>query len=186
MRAVHSPATVARELEHATRALDELVRDLDVDALARRPAPSRWSVAEHVEHLSLTTEAYLPLVESAADALPVRGARAERALRMDWMGRFLLWTVEPPVWKRVRTSARFLPGPATDPARVVARFHALQRHLVERARSYEGLPLDRARVTSPFDARIRYDAWSALRILPAHQRRHLWIARRDLARGSAR
>jgi len=36
------------------------------------------------------------------------------------------------------------------------------------------------RIRSPFDARIRYSAWSALRILPAHQRRHLWLAEREL------
>jgi hypothetical protein len=93
------------------------VHGLEPSALARRPAPSRWSVAEHVEHLCLTTEAYLPLIASAADALRARGERAQGALRADLMGRFLLWMVEPPVRKRVRTSDRFVPGPATDAAR---------------------------------------------------------------------
>ena len=181
MRAVHTPAIVADELEREARALDDLVRGLDVEDLARRPAPSRWSAAEHVEHLCLSTEAYLPLVDAAAEALRRRGQHATGPLRLDWMGRFLLWMVEPPVRARVRTSDRFVPGPATDAARVVGRFHALQRRLVERVRSFDGLALDRERVTSPFDARIRYGAWSALRILPAHQRRHLWLARRDLA-----
>ncbi|MBL8862572.1 MAG: DinB family protein [Planctomycetes bacterium] len=179
---VHTIATVLDELEANDRALDELVLGLDAAALSRRPAPARWSPAEHVEHLNLSTEAYLPLVETAAADLRARGVTARGPLRTDLMGRFLIWMVEPPVRKRVRTSDRFVPGPAVDPARVVARFHELQRALLARVRSFEGLALDRARVTSPFDARVRYSAWSALRILAPHQRRHLWLARRDLAR----
>lgn len=156
---------------------------------ARRAQPGRWSIAEQLEHLSLTTEAYLPLLERAADELRARDERADRPFRTDLMGRFLLWMVEPPVRKRVKTTAPFLPRALERPADCLPRFLALQERLVQRMHAFEGLALDRARVRSPFDPRIRYSAWSCLRIVPAHQRRHLWLARetrRALERGVAR
>jgi len=166
------------ELDANEESLRSLVRGLTPERLGRRAVPSRWSIAEHVEHLNLTTASYLPIIEAAADELHQRGLRSNGPYRTDLMGRFLLWMSEPPVRKRVRTTAQFVPGPEVDPARVVERFESLQRDLRTRVLALEGLALDRARIRSPFDPRIRYSAWSALRILPAHQRRHLWLAQR--------
>jgi hypothetical protein len=48
----------------------------------------------------------------------------------------------------------------------------------------EGLPLHRVKIVSPFNARVRYNLFSALSILPRHQHRHLWqaeLAGRSLA-----
>lgn len=157
--------------------------------IARRAETGRWSIGEQLEHLSLTTEAYLPVLESAADELRARGERSEGPFRTDLMGRFLLWMLEPPVRKRVKTAPRFLPRAIERPEQCLPRFLALQDRLVERTHAFEGLALDRARVRSPFDPRIGYSAWSCLRIVPAHQRRHLWIAQetlRALERGVVR
>lgn len=190
---VHDAAILARMSAHPTpRTIDDVVRELDacsaharrlVDGLpaatiAKRSIPARWSVAEHVEHLNLATAAYLPIIEAAAVELRARDARSNGPYRTDLMGRFLLWMSEPPVRKRVPTTAPFVPGPDVDPSRVAARFDELQRALRARIPTYEGLALDRARVRSPFDPRIRYSAWSAIRLIPAHQRRHLWLAER--------
>ena len=35
-------------------------------------------------------------------------------------------------------------------------------------------------IVSPFDGRLRYNLYSCLTILPAHQHRHLWQAERVL------
>ena len=43
----------------------------------------------------------------------------------------------------------------------------------EVTRQADGLPLDRILVESPFDARVRYNLYSALVMLPRHQHRHL-------------
>ena len=40
----------------------------------------------------------------------------------------------------------------------------------------DGLDITRIRVTSPFNTSLRYSAYSALHILAAHERRHLWQA----------
>lgn len=146
--------------------------------LTLRPEPARWSIAEHVEHMSLTTEAYLPLLASAARELRERGLRSNGPYRSTWTGRLLAWMLEPPVRMRVKSAAEFVPGPAVDPTRVAERFADLQRALSSELAALDGYALDRVRIASPFNARVRYDVWSALRIIAVHQRRHLWLAER--------
>ena len=40
-------------------------------------------------------------------------------------------------------------------------------------READGLPIDRVRLTSPFQPRTRYSVFDALAILPRHAHRHL-------------
>ena len=44
----------------------------------------------------------------------------------------------------------------------------------------EAVPLNRVMLTSPFNERLKYNAYAALRVLAAHQRRHIWQAERAL------
>ena len=46
----------------------------------------------------------------------------------------------------------------------------------------DGRPIDRVKVTSPFNPRLRYNLYACLTILPRHQERHLWQAERVLER----
>ena len=85
---------------------------------------------------------------------------------------------EPPVRVRVKTPAPFAP-PRVDPMPdVLERFDYLQGELLQRLDRGNGLALDRQKVTSPFNARVKYNLFSTFRIITAHQRRHLWQAER--------
>jgi hypothetical protein len=46
--------------------------------------------------------------------------------------------------------------------------------------AFAGLALDRIKVASPVDPRVRYNVWSSFNMTDAHQRRHLWQAERAL------
>lgn len=54
----------------------------------------------------------------------------------------------------------------------------LQAAQIRFVRAADGRPVDRVRITSPFDARLRYSLYSAFVILPRHQRRHIVQAER--------
>ena len=100
---------------------------------------------------------------------------------MDWVGRILTWSLEPPPRLRTRTAAPFRPPPVEPVSGVLPAFAGQQARLVELLRAAEGLDLGAARVVSPFDSRVRYNAYSTFRVLEAHERRHLWQAARALA-----
>ena len=141
-----------------------------------RPDPTRWSMAECVEHLNLTAAAYLPLLRSALERGRADGSPAPRRYRRDPVG-WLMWRMAgPPVRRRVRTTSSFIPSANRPLSQLLEEFDGLQAAQIDCVSAADGLPLGRLWISSPFDPRIRYNVYSCLTILPRHQQRHLWQA----------
>ena len=171
---------VIDEFDAAQLRLHALVPAASPEWWSQRPAADRWSAAQCVAHLNLTSAGYLPLLDEAID----RGRRlppaADRSFRRDPAG-WLLWkSMAPPVRFRVKTTAAFIPMGSSTPADLIAEFDRLQREQMARVKSADGLPLDRLKIASPFNARLRYNLYACLTILPRHQHRHLWQAEEAL------
>jgi hypothetical protein len=82
----------------------------------------------------------------------------------------------PPVRARAKTTAAFVPGANVPPAELISEFSRLQQEQIDRVRQCDGLPIQHVKVQSPFNARVRYNLFSCLSMLPPHQHRHLWQA----------
>ena len=171
---------VRQELDDAEARLDRLAAKVLPEWWQRRPDPARWSIAECVAHLNLTAEAYLPLLREALERARALGTPPPRRYRRDFTGWVLWRTAGPPVRARVRTTARFVPTSLAPPAELLAAFRRYQEEQRDAVRQADGLPLGAVRITSPFNARFRYNAYACLTILPRHQHRHLWQAERVL------
>jgi hypothetical protein len=177
-------ASIRDELDAATKRLHALADPLDDTAWSRRPAEGRWCVAECVEHLNLTSRAFLPILREAVGEGRARGLTAPaEALGLDFVGRLLLRANEPPVKRhiRIRTTPPFVPPAVDAKATVLREFEELQRSLIALLDIADGLALAKIKVRSPFNAKLGYSVYAALRVIPAHQRRHLWQAERALA-----
>ena len=74
---------------------------------------------------------------------------------------------------RVKTTPAFVPGGELDQETIVREFDALQTEQIGLTRNAAGLPLNDLFIVSPFDARVTYNVYSTLVILPRHQHRHL-------------
>lgn len=173
---------IADEFRAAQRRLHRLAHDLPDGGWTERPEPGRWSVAECVEHLNLTAEAFLPPLRQAVDDGRRRGVLGNGPYRRDPIG-WLLWRVmAPPVrLMRARTGAGFVPTGNVAPAELLARFDRLQEEQLACLADADGLDLQRLRIRSPFDGRASYNLYAAFSILPRHQERHIWQAERAAA-----
>jgi DinB family protein len=167
---------ITDEYESAGVRLRRLLETVPAERWAERPAPERWSIAECVGHLNLTTEGFRPLVEAALAEGRRRGGPAPEHYRRDFVG-WLMWrTAGPPARVRVKTTARFV-SQSTAPARgLVTEFERLQAEQLRWVAAADGLPLGSLQITSPFNARLKYNLYSLLTILPRHEHRHLWQA----------
>jgi hypothetical protein len=173
--------TIIREFESARERLHALAQRVPDGRWTRRPDPARWSIAECIAHLNLTSRAYLPILRDGIARAQGSTDRARARYRRDPIG-WLLWKVAgPPVRLRVKTTPPFVPAAAGPPGPLIAEFDRLQTEQVTMTRDADGLPLDRIKIASPFDARLKYSLYAALTILPRHQHRHLWQAERVLA-----
>ena len=169
---------VADEYRSAQARLHELVWAVPDEQWGRRSDSARWSVAECVAHLNLTSLSYVPLLSHAVSRARMLEGRPPGRYRRDPIG-WLLWaTMGPPVRVRIKTIARFLPSSLAAPALLVQEFDRLQAAQLDLLTQADGLPITQVRVTSPFNARVRYNLYSCITILPRHQHRHLWQAER--------
>ncbi len=60
----------------------------------------------------------------------------------------------------------------------MADFERLQADVIDCVSAANGLPIDRVKLVSPFDTRVRYNLYAALTLVPRHQHRHLLQAER--------
>jgi hypothetical protein len=167
---------IRAEFASAQDRLSRLAQSIPGAVWNRRPDPAQWSIAECVEHLNLTAQAYLPLLRDALDRARRLSGSAPRRYRRDPIGWMLWRTQGPPVRRRMKTIPRFNPGSQRPPTELMAEFVRLQDAQISCVRAADGLRLGQVWIRSPFDSRIRYNAYSCLTILPRHQHRHLWQA----------
>jgi hypothetical protein len=173
-------ARIDTELEDARRRAHALAGSLDHQRWARRPDPDEWSVAECLIHLNLTSRAFLPLIKNAIVTGRTRKVFSNGPYRRDVVGWFLSWMMEPPVRLPIKTTPPFVPGDTEARDAVLSAFDSLQGELKACVTDASGLDLGRLRIVSPFDARLNYNLYSCLKIIPAHQRQHLSQAARVL------
>ena len=172
---------VEAEIDDATKRAWELVKSTDPRFFTVRPHHASWSAAECLAHLSISTEMFLPVIEKSIDEGRKRGLTATKKPSMDILGRVLRWFLEPPIRKKVATSAPLVPKAVRAKAEAFGEFSALQSKLIEQVHQAGGLDLGKLKIVSPFDRRIRYNLYSAFLIIVAHQRRHLWQAEKAVA-----
>lgn len=172
---------VEKELNEATRRAWALVQSTDGRLFTVRPSPARWSAAECLAHLSICNGMFLPVLREAVQN------RAPKRItpRMDLIGRVLRWFLEPPMRKRVKTTAPFVPKAVRTKADAFGEFAAWQEKLIDVLREARDADLSK-KIVSPFDDRVRYNVFSAFRIVAAHERRHLWQAEQAIAELRAR
>jgi DinB superfamily len=172
-------AELIQSLESAQAHLRRLTDKLPESDWNRKPAANQWSAAECVEHLNLTSRAYIPLLRDAiARAGESRHTPTER-YHHDVLGWFLSVMFAPlrRLGKfrigRVKTTPAFVPKPGRSRTEILSDFVRLQTELISLVRSADGLPIDEVKVVSPFGGRMKYGAYSALVIVARHQHRHL-------------
>jgi hypothetical protein len=163
-------AAITQELEAANAGWKKLVGTLTPSNLWQRPASGGWSVGECIDHLTTSTRQMLPALDAA---LP-NALKGNGPYKMDLKGRLIVWFLEPPYRMKTKAVASF--QPRISGKDVLAEFLESQNTVVEAIRRCNGLDLNRMKITSPVDARLSYNAYAALKLLPAHQRRHLWQA----------
>lgn len=169
---------VLDELHAAWRDGEALLQGLDDEATTWRPAPERWSVGDCINHLIVTGELYLPLIERAI----TQGQRDPRArLRPGAverpLGRFaqaLVRSQEPPVRRRLRSPRAMATLPPRSADVLRADWVALHETLEAWVRDSAALDLSRLTLRSPVMPLLRMRLDTALRFLLAHERRHLW------------
>ena len=177
------PELIASELQacavdfrHAVDEARNLLTYTNEEALRRRPTSSSWSALECVAHLNLATEAMLPGIRQAVENAPARSDDKQR-YKLDFAGQLLAWSLEPPVFLKLKAPKLAQPIESAGPESTLQEFERVHDELLGLLHASAGKAIDQQRMKSPF-ANMHYNAYAAFRIIAAHDRRHLWQARK--------
>lgn len=169
-------AQLRRELEEITGKIRSLVETLDDEQLHRRPTPHSWSVAECVEHLSVTADKYVKRARRAIDVgpPPAAGRVGKRSL----IARMFIGLLEPPSKIRMPAPPPLAPQAALPRVELLAHFDSSHGALLGIIDETDTIDRTRLKVMSPASKYVKFSVYDMFPILAAHARRHLWQAER--------
>ena len=163
--------TVLNQVESITLRAQALVAGRSQADLTNSLASTSWSVAQCLDHLAQTTNAFLPVISDAIARAP--RLTTNRGLRTGALTRLFIRNLEPPYKLRFKVLTALVPR-EHDIVSARAAFEESQARLEGTIQSAIGLAVDQVRIESPVYARFSYNVYGALRMMAAHQRRHLW------------
>ncbi len=167
---------IRAEVAAVNEQAQKLCAGLTEEQLGWRPQPGKWSVAENLIHLNVTTQLYVPHIQKALEQARQKGLSGSGAFDLGVIGKWFVAYLEPPFRVKTKAPKMIRPiwqGPASD---ALPQFLRSQELFLKQVDAAEGIDLRRAVFVSPFSSLLRIKLIAAFATVPAHARRHLWIA----------
>jgi len=143
--------------------------------LWRPEAGKAWCIAECVEHVALTNEAYLQNIKPVVDYAPNSGSESLRI--GGWLSALLLKSVSPQAKRKMNAPRKVRPL-RVDPDSAFKRLAATHAEILALLKVQPCPDYNRLRFQNPFVPLIRFTVASAFLIMAAHGHRHLAQAQR--------
>jgi DinB superfamily len=153
-----------------------LCEGLTEEQMAWRPQPGKWSIAENLVHLELTTRAVLPVVDKAIEGARQKKCYSDGPFPLGMMGRFFVWYAEPPPVLKLPAPKSIRPLLQGTAMNALPQFLRSQQLMLERLERANGIDLNRTRITSPFASFVRMSLLALFSVFTSHERRHIWQA----------
>lgn len=168
---------IRAEVAAVNERAEKLCAGLREEQLGWRPQPGRWSIAENLVHLNVTTQLYVPHIQKALELARQERLTGTGEFDLGVIGKwFVVDYLEPPFRMKSKAPKVIRPvlqGAASD---ALPQFFRSQGLFMKQVDAAEGVDLGRAVFVSPFSTLFRMKLIAALAAIPAHARRHLWIA----------
>jgi DinB family protein len=170
---------LATDLEKADRTADTLVQDLTDEQFHWRPDEGRrWSIALCLDHLATANTVYGEAIRTAIESARHNGWTRQGAIAPTIAGRMFVRSLEPPVKRKSQAPAKIRPRGTDDRVEIMRRYHAAHRDIGTLIESCASIDVNRATFQNPFVPLVRMRVGTGLRVIAAHDRRHLWQAQR--------
>jgi hypothetical protein len=171
------------DLDGADAAADALAADLTDEQFRWQPDEGRrWSVGQCLEHLAKSNATYGVAMRDAVEEAKRRGWSRRGPLAPGFFGRQFIASLEPPVKRRTRAPGKILPQSQLTRAEIMRRYHDAHEQVREIVQASASIDANRSTFKNPFLGLIRVKVATGLRVITAHDRRHLWQAQQVIRR----
>jgi hypothetical protein len=172
---------ILNELDRTDQEARQLVSELSEAQVNWRPSPTGWSVAQCLAHLEQMNSVLTAALRTAVRQADKGSGMPRKPIQPGWFGRWFIGQMEGPPRRKMKTPRQGIPEAHKSGEEILRAFiaaHDELRSLVHEARD---LDLNRIRFRNPFIGFLRYSVGTALLVIGAHDRRHLWQARQVCA-----
>ena len=172
---------VLNELDRTDEDARQLVSGLSDAQLNWQPGPGGWSVAQCLAHLAQMNSVLTAALRTAVRQADKNSVMPRQPIQPGWFGRRFINQMEAPPRRKMKTPRQGMPKAYKSGEEILRAFiaaHGELRSLIHEARD---LDLNRIRFHNPFIGLLRYTVGTALLVIGAHDRRHLWQARQVCA-----
>lgn len=182
--AVNDSAPLVSDIQEYQRQIDaisadarDLIAGLSEAQVNWRPTPAHWSVAECLDHLTVTNRELMEHIEAATNDARSRGLTGRGPFRYGLIGNMIVRSMEPPVKLKFKAPKIFKPRPDQSLEVVAREFFTTQNELLRLIKEANGINLARVKISSPVTRLIKLSLGQAFGLIATHERRHLWQAR---------
>jgi hypothetical protein len=171
-------STVASETDKNIEVARTLTSGLTESQLNWKPSTEQWSIAQCLDHLTVTTNEFEKHFETA-----LRRAREKWLVtnspryKPSVLGGWLAKQVSPEAPRKITAPKIFRPASSNIPA-TLENFVSQQARFLDFVRGSTGIDYNKTRLRSPVTPLMRYSLADAFVITVLHGQRHLAQARR--------
>jgi hypothetical protein len=170
-------AAYVKQFEDIRSDAHDLADDLSPEQFNWKAAATRWSVGQCLAHLNLSTEEALGTIDQVVQECQAKRRKSSGPFPHRLRPRLFVWILEPPYRLKVKTFPDLIPPSSLDRDLVLGDFLRLQNALIQRLRAVDGFDLTCAQANNRAGFPMHLGEWFAF--VAAHERRHLWQARRN-------
>jgi DinB family protein len=171
--------TVISETEKNSEAARALTSDLSETQLNWKPSAERWSIAQCLEHLAITSSKFDAYFSAALDRAREKWPVTNGPIyKPSMVGGWLAKQVNPEGGRNFPAPKVFRPSDSSGIHGSLRMFLAQQARFLDFVRQSAGIDYNKTRLRSPVTPLMRYSLADAFVITVLHGRRHLAQARR--------
>ncbi len=166
-----------RQVEAAKDDARNLLAGLSEAQVNWRPTAAHWSIAECLDHLTVTNRELMSPIEAAIEEARSKGLTGRGPFRYGIIGNMIVRSMEPPAKLKFKAPKIFKPRPDQSLEAVARDFFAMQDELLRLVNEANGINLARVKINSPVTKLIKLSLGQSFGLIASHERRHLWQAR---------
>jgi hypothetical protein len=170
--------SLRKQFEAIRRDADAVVTGLEEKQLQWRPATAVWSIIDCLAHLNVVNRQDLNPLFNIIRKGKADGVTAPGPFKWKAWERWFINSIEPPFRIKVKAPKVYVPPPDPEVQETLLEFQQIHNDLDYLLRDADGLDLSKLRITSPVSKWIKMSLGARLDLMAAHDRRHLWQARR--------
>jgi hypothetical protein len=141
--------------------------------LNRKPSPGRWSIAQCLEHIIVSNETYIPLLEQVIKGTYKNTLWEKINPLTGYTGKKMAASLGAVVTRKFISPKLFLPAAKNVSTDIIERFLLHQEKLIKIFSSLEKKEFDKNKITSPVASLVTLYVPDVLKIITEHEKRHV-------------